>query len=56
MEQGLRELKEEKKAISTKVVTPPSILLLAPLLPLTNLLTFNPLFFLFPNLLSYDTP
>ena len=56
MEQGLRELKEEEKAVSTKVVTPPSILSLAPLLPLTDLFIFNPLFSLLPNLFSYNTP
>ena len=56
IKQSLYALKEEEKAISTGVVTPPNVLLLVPLLPLTDLFIFNPFFSLFPNLFSYNTP
>ena len=56
IEQGLCELKEEEKAISTRVVTSPGIPLLALLSPLTDPFVFNPLFSLLPDLLSYNTP
>ena len=42
--------------LSIKVIAPPSLSLVAPLLPLANPFIFNPLFSLLPNLLSYDTP
>ena len=54
--QGLYKLKEEEvKALSTKVVVSPD-LLVAPLLPLANPFLLNLSFSLLPNLFSYNTP
>ena len=54
--QGTYKLEEEEtKALSTKVVVSPN-LLMAPLLPLISPFLFNPSFSLLPNLISYNTP
>ncbi len=55
IKQGLYKLeKEEAKALNTRVVVPPSPLVV-PLLPLTNPFLFNPSFSLLPNLILYNT-
>ena len=54
--QGLRKLEEEEaKALSTRVVASPD-LLVVPLLPLVNPFIFNPSLSLLPDLLFYNTP
>ena len=54
--QGAHELEEEEaKALSTKVVVSPG-LLVVPLSPLADPFLFNPFFFLLPDLISYNTP
>ena len=55
-EQGACKLeKEEAKALSTRVVASPD-LLIVPLSPLADPFLFNSSFSLLPDLISYNTP